>query len=178
MHNLQRDEPQKLCNGKEIKKPMTTSKSSVAIGHPIHASNASYLSTISHVNPELPNSPATKLESTQFHLSGQESDGSLSMQAKSVESRIRPPTKVTKLHPSNSSIDLACSTMETSKCLLCGELFKGTLQHRNSNLKRHMRYKHESSSKLSCPAPACKRKFTRPDNLRKHHKTAHGRWSM
>ena len=59
--------------------------------------------------------------------------------------------------PSSSSID-------TTSCEVCGQVFRGSLQDRISNLKRHIRTRHESVDFFECPVEGCDSTFNRRDN--------------
>ncbi|KAI4109589.1 MAG: hypothetical protein LQ339_001702 [Xanthoria mediterranea] len=57
-----------------------------------------------------------------------------------------------------------------SKCPHCETPFKGSLQDRKGNLKRHIKYCH-GDEKFKCHI--CTTEYSRPDNLLKHRRTVH-----
>ena len=67
------------------------------------------------------------------------------------------------------------SSIDTTSCEVCGQEFKGLLQDRISNLKRHIRTRHESIDYFECPVVGCDSTFNRQDNLNKHIRKTHPR---
>ena len=65
------------------------------------------------------------------------------------------------------------SSTDTSSCEVCGQVFRGLLQDRMSNLKRHIRTRHESIDYFECPLIGCDSTFNRQDNLNKHIRKTH-----
>ncbi len=93
----------------------------------------------------------------------------LSSQRAVSESSTDPPESTfspSSLPSPLSSIDITC-------CEVCGQIFRGLLQDRKSNLKRHIATKHESIDVFQCRAIGCDSKFNRPDNLKKHIRKGH-----
>lgn len=74
------------------------------------------------------------------------------------------------------SLPSPLSSIDTTCCEVCGQVFTGLLQDRMSNLKRHIRTKHQSSDDLECPVEDCDSTFNRQDNLNKHMRKAHPKW--
>ena len=71
------------------------------------------------------------------------------------------------------SLPSPLSSIETTCCDVCGQVFRGLLQDRMSNLKRHIRTRHESVDHFGCPVIGCNSTFNRQDNLNKHIRKAH-----
>ena len=67
------------------------------------------------------------------------------------------------------------SSIDTTSCEVCGQVFRGLLQDRISNLKRHIRTRHESIDFFDCPVNGCDSTFNRQDNLNKHIRKTHPR---
>lgn len=140
--------------------------------------NASVLAVIrpnttSSVSPTSPtsstiltstNSSPTSLTSWTF-TSASEDD--------TVGGLLRSPTN-TPISPLSPSIPI--SNSKTTHCSSCGATFKGTPQHRRSNLTRHMLHsrRHSGPAALKCPESGCKSTLMRTDNLAKHLQTQHG----
>ncbi|MCJ1456187.1 hypothetical protein MMC28_006547 [Mycoblastus sanguinarius] len=64
-----------------------------------------------------------------------------------------------------------------TRCPLCSQIFRGTLQNRKSNLRRHKRtalVHSDSSGGPICPEQDCGLRISRSDNLTKHLQTQHG----
>ena len=80
-------------------------------------------------------------------------------------------TPISPLSPS-----FPISNSETTHCQSCQATFTGTLQHRRSNLKRHMRTsrRHSGHAALKCPELGCNSTLMRTDNLAKHLQSQHG----
>ena len=76
------------------------------------------------------------------------------------------------------SLPSPLSSIDTTCCEVCGQVFKGLLQDRMSNLKRHIRTKHESIDHWKCPVDECDSTFNRQDNLNKHMRKAHPKWGL
>ena len=72
--------------------------------------------------------------------------------------------------PSPVSID---NINDITYCKSCDTPFTGLLQDRNSNLKRHMRYKHGNMPRINCTIEGCTSNFPRQDALQKHMRTVH-----
>ena len=77
-----------------------------------------------------------------------------------------------------SPLSLPCplSSIDTTCCGECGQVFTGLLQDRISNLKRHTRTKHQSVVGFKCLVAECDSIFNRQDNLNKHMRKAHPKW--
>lgn len=71
------------------------------------------------------------------------------------------------------SLPSPLSSIDTTCCDVCGQVFTGLLQDRMSNLKRHIRSKHENIDDFQCPVIECDSTFNRQDNLNKHMRKAH-----
>ena len=65
------------------------------------------------------------------------------------------------------------SSIDTTSCEVCGQVFRG--QDRISNSKRHFRTIHESIDFFECPVNGCDSTFNRQDNLNKHIRKTHPR---
>ena len=76
------------------------------------------------------------------------------------------------------SLPSPLSSIDTTRCEVCGQPFTGLLQDRMSNLKRHIRTKHQSSDDFECPVDECDSTFNRQDNLNKHMRKAHPKWVL
>ena len=76
------------------------------------------------------------------------------------------------------SLPSPLSSIDTTYCEVCGQAFTGLLQDRMSNLKRHIRTKHESIDDFHCPVIGCDSTFNRQDNLNKHMRKAHPKWRL
>ena len=77
-----------------------------------------------------------------------------------------------------SPLSLPCplSSIDTTCCGVCGQVFTGLLQDRISNLKRHTRTKHQNIVGFKCLVAECDSIFNRQDNLNKHMRKAHPKW--
>ena len=71
------------------------------------------------------------------------------------------------------SLPSPLSSIDTTCCEVCGQVFRGLLQDRMSNLKRHIRTRHENIDYLECPKIGCDSTFNRQDNLKKHIRRTH-----
>ena len=67
------------------------------------------------------------------------------------------------------------SSIDTTFCKVCGQVFRGLHQDRISNLKRHIRTRHENFDSFDCPVNGCNSTFNRQDNLNKHIRKTHPR---
>ena len=68
------------------------------------------------------------------------------------------------------------TSRDTIKCSTCGKTFKGSLQDRKQNLRRHVRFSCQSPrEEFRCSTDGCKSVFARPDNLKTHQKEHKGR---
>ena len=76
------------------------------------------------------------------------------------------------------SLPSPLSSIDTTCCEICGQAFTGLLQDRMSNLKRHIRTKHEIINDIQCPVHECDSTFNRRDNLNKHMRKAHPKWEL
>ena len=74
------------------------------------------------------------------------------------------------------SLPSPLSSIDTTCCGVCGQVFTGLLQDRISNLKRHTKTKHESIVGFKCLVAECDSIFNRQDNLNKHMRKAHPKW--
>lgn len=142
-----------------------------------HWTNASVLAVI-RPNATSPVSPTSPTSSTNFTStsSSRTSLTSWSLTTASEDGAIsgllRSPTNapISPLSPS-----LPMPDPEVTHCSSCSAKFKGTPQHRRSNLIRHMRTsrRHSAHAALKCPESGCKSTLMRTDNLAKHMKTQH-----
>ena len=69
-------------------------------------------------------------------------------------------------------------SIDTTSCEACGQVFRGLLQDRISNLKRHHRTRHESIDFFECSVNGCHSTFNRQDNLNKHIRKTHPRLGL
>ena len=96
-----------------------------------------------------------------------ESSTSSSQRAVSDSSTDSPDSTFSPL-----SLPSPLSSIDTTQCD-CGQVFRGLLQDRMSNLKRHIRTRHQSIDYFGCPVIRCDSTFNRQDNLNKHLRKAH-----
>lgn len=83
------------------------------------------------------------------------------------------PTTAVDSSPASATDTLSISPTENrAYCQICSRSFKGTRQHRESNLKRHLNDVHQLGLRLRCSD--CDKKCGRADNLRKHRQSVHG----
>ena len=71
------------------------------------------------------------------------------------------------------SLPSPLSSIDTTCCEVCGQVFRGLMQDRMSNLKRHIRSRHENIDHFECPAIKCDSTFNRQDNVNKHIRKTH-----
>ena len=60
-----------------------------------------------------------------------------------------------------------------TRCYICDQPFRGTLQNRMCNVRRHLRHTHHQGEQMACSEPGCDKTFGRSDNLRIHRQKAH-----
>ena len=116
------------------------------------------------------------IESTSSSSTGNVEDSPLSSHRAVADSSIDSPDSI--LSPLSLPSPLSSST-DTSSCEVCGQVFRGLLhQDRMSNLKRHIRTRHESIDHFECPVMGCDSTFNRQDNLNKHIRKTHPRMGL
>ena len=143
-----------------------------------HWPNTSVLAVI-RPNATAPVSPTSPTSSTHFTGTNSSPTSLTSWTLTSaseddtVSGLLGSPTN-TPISPLSPSSPIPNS--ETTRCSSCGATFTGTLQHRRSNYKRHMRTarRHSAHAALQCPISGCKSTLMQTDNLAKHLQSQHG----
>ena len=115
------------------------------------------------------------IESTPSSSIGNVEDSPVSSHRAVAESSTNSPDSI--FSPLSLPSPLSSST-DTSSCEVCGQVFRGLLQYRMSNLKRHIRTRHESIDYFECPVIGCDSTFNRQDNLNKHIRKTHPRLGL
>ena len=115
------------------------------------------------------------IESTSSSSIGNVEDSPISSHRAVADSSTDSPDSI--FSPLSLPSPLSSST-DTSSCEVCGQVFRGLLQDRMSNLKRHIRTRHESIDYFECPLIGCDSTFNRQDNLNKHIRKTHPRLGL
>ena len=115
------------------------------------------------------------IESTSSSSIGNVEDSPVSSRRAVADSSTDSPDSICS--PLSLPSPLSSST-DTSSCEVCGQVFRGLLQDRMSNLKRHIRTRHESIDYFECPVVGCDSTFNRQDNLNKHIRKMHPRLGL
>ncbi|KAL2039521.1 hypothetical protein N7G274_007793 [Stereocaulon virgatum] len=103
-------------------------------------------------------------------------DSTMSLSGETLASSLISPTALSQNSLSPTSPTFPMPNAEIASCQLCDAKFRGTPQHRKSNLQRHMRTSkiHSGYAGFKCPEPGCSSRLRRTDNLGKHLQTIHG----
>lgn len=103
-------------------------------------------------------------------------DSTMSLSGDTLASSLTSPTAMSQSSMSPTSPTFPMPNTEIAYCQLCPATFRGTPQHRRSNLQRHMRTSkiHSGYARFKCPEPGCSSRLMRTDNLGKHLQTMHG----